>query len=230
MSVGESRDGGSGGSGDGVADGWVALGNGQKAELAHMGRRLAARVIDYFLGACLVVPLGLASVLALFAHLLYGHPNTYGENPPEPVNIGQFELFGDDFFPNMYGPAVLFALYEIVLVYELFAVSVFGKTVGRQWVSIKVVRFDTGEAPNAESFVRWSVLAWPPVLVSAAAALVAWLLPLSRIGVHTAMVFWPGVVMWLIVCLSPLWDADGRGWHDKAARTVVIADPRPQRR
>ena len=34
-----------------------------------------------------------------------------------------------------------------------------------------------------------------------------------------------GLVAWLLVYASSLWDSNGRGWHDKAAGTVVINDP-----
>ena len=38
-----------------------------------------------------------------------------------------------------------------------------------------------------------------------------------------------GLAAWLLVYASSLFDSDGRGWHDKAAGTVVVnaSDPQP---
>ena len=37
-----------------------------------------------------------------------------------------------------------------------------------------------------------------------------------------------GLALWLLVHVSSFWDDNGRGWHDKAAGTVVIIDPEHQ--
>ena len=36
-----------------------------------------------------------------------------------------------------------------------------------------------------------------------------------------------GTAAWLIVLVSPAWNQNERGWHDKAAGTIVINDPHP---
>ena len=64
----------------------------------------------------------------------------------------------------------------------------------------------------------------PPVLAS---LLVAMSVPVSS-GTHEQLVTLAGTAAWLIVLVSPAWNHNERGWHDKAAGTIVINDPHPR--
>ena len=126
----------------------------------------------------------------------------------------------------------MLVIYEMVLLYELyelFVVALLGKTIGRERCSIRVVRYDDGELPGSRSLVRWSVLAVPPVLAS----LVIAAIPVSSAQTHDLLVVLAGTAAWLIVSVSPAWDDNRRGWHDKIAGTIVIhvldPDARPHR-
>ena len=85
------------------------------------------------------------------------------------------------------------------LIYEVVMVATRGQTLGKMAVGIKVVRFDTGARPGAgKSFGRWAL----PNLVL--------LIPLV------------GWLFTMFCYLSLTWGNDRQGWHDKAARTLVV--------
>ncbi|OFT20571.1 RDD family protein [Dermabacter sp. HMSC08H10] len=89
------------------------------------------------------------------------------------------------------------------LVYETLMLARFGATLGKMAMKIKVVSLETGETPRlvnaALRFALPGLMAIIPI-VGSLASLACW--------------------------LSPLFDGSGRrqGWHDKVAKTVVIAN------
>ena len=89
------------------------------------------------------------------------------------------------------------------LVYETLMLARFGATLGKMAMKIKVVSLETGEAPR---------------LVNAA---LRFALP-GLMGIIPIV----GGIASLLCWLSPLFDGSGRrqGWHDKVAKTVVIAN------
>lgn len=109
--------------------GSVTLGNGEQRELAGMGSRLGARIIDWIL-------LAVASVIVLF--ILFG-------------GLGSSER---GFFAALF--LSLLVITTIVLLYEVTMIAILGQTLGKKWAGAKVVRADNGEVPGwGKSFVRW---------------------------------------------------------------------------
>ncbi len=93
--------------------------------------------------------------------------------------------------------SVIFGL--VSLLYDPVMIATRGQTIGKMVTRIRVVRADNGELPSwGRSFGRWAV--------------------------PGALVVIPGVgfVLALICYASLAWDASRRGWHDKAAGTVVV--------
>lgn len=111
--------------------GWVTLGNGEQKELAGMGSRLGARIIDWIL-------LAVASVIVLV--VLFG-------------GLGRTER---GFFAALFLSLLVIA--AIVLLYEWTMIAVLGQTLGKKWTGVKVVRADNGAVPGwGKSFVRWLI-------------------------------------------------------------------------
>ena len=93
--------------------------------------------------------------------------------------------------------SVMFGL--VGLLYDPVLIAIRGQTIGKMATRIRVVRADNGELPSwGRSFGRWAL---PGVLVVIPGA---------------------GFVLALICYASLTWDASRRGWHDKAAGTVVV--------
>lgn len=111
--------------------------------------------------------------------------------------------------PIAIGWLVIAALYEIGLT------ATRGQTIGKLMVGTKVVNVGGERLPTwGEAAVRWFVPAVPNVLGVAAVSMF----------VDAATVLW-GVVVYLPILRT----LDRRGWHDRAAATVVI-DVRPSGR
>lgn len=107
------------------------MGNGEQKELAGMGSRLGARIIDWIL---VVV----ASVIVLI--VLFG-------------GLGRTER---GFFAALFLSLLVIA--AIVLLYEWTMIAVLGQTLGKKWTGVKVVRADNGAVPGwGKSFVRWLI-------------------------------------------------------------------------
>ncbi len=100
------------------------------------------------------------------------------------------------------------ALTAIGLVYEVALVATRGQTVGKMAMKIKIIRAGDGLLPGWDmSTVRWLVPAIP--------SLIALVPPLGLVGLLS-------LVLSLVVYLSLTWDKVRQGWHDKAAKTLVI--------
>ncbi len=90
----------------------------------------------------------------------------------------------------------------VLMLYEPVMVALWGATVGKLAMGIRVVRIADASAPGlARSLAR--------VLVPNVA------------GVLTFGIGW--FVVWVVLALSLVFDQDERGWHDKLAGTVVVA-------
>ena len=86
----------------------------------------------------------------------------------------------------------------IFLLYEVPLVALRGQTPGKALNNLKVVAIKDGQPPGwGRSCTRWAVLCLPL------------LIPF-------------GAVLTLLIAVSPLFDPDRRGWHDKAAGTTVV--------
>ena len=101
------------------------------------------------------------------------------------------------------------ALLMVVLadfIYEVAPTARWGQTLGKRIVGIKVVNASTGAAPGlSKSLGRWAVLTLPIAV------------PYVRYG---------GVIFFLLCVLTMGHEPCYRGWHDKAARTLVVTSRR----
>lgn len=96
------------------------------------------------------------------------------------------------------------ALTVIGLVYEVSLVATRGQTLGKMAMKIRIIRAGDGLIPGWDkSTVRWLVPAIP--------SLIGLVPPLGFVG-----------LMSLVVYLSLTWDKVRQGWHDKAAKTLVV--------
>lgn len=111
--------------------GWVTLGNGETRELAGMGSRLGARIIDFIL-------LAVASVIVLI--ILFG-------------GLARTERgFFAAFFLS------LLVISAIVLLYEVTMIAVLGQTLGKKWTGVKVINAENGAVPGwGKSIIRWLI-------------------------------------------------------------------------
>ncbi|WP_419947165.1 RDD family protein [Candidatus Poriferisodalis sp.] len=95
----------------------------------------------------------------------------------------------------------LVALLALLVLYEPVMVALWGATVGKLAVGLRVVRIADGTRPGLfRSLVR--------VLVP------------SFAGVSTLGVGW--FIVWFILVWSTMSGQDRRGWHDKLSGTVVV--------
>jgi uncharacterized RDD family membrane protein YckC len=142
--------------------------------VAGMGDRLLARVID--LGIYLIPLLALS--------------------PTTTVTETEGTQFDASDWLRYAAICLVIAIYEIVLT------AVWGCTLGKRVLRLRVVRRrDGGPVGWGEALLRWFIqfLGWGPCLFVGAAVLYA----------------------------SPFWDKTGarRGWHDRAAGTIVVKLP-----
>ncbi|MFI0979933.1 RDD family protein [Streptomyces sp. NPDC021093] len=170
-----------------------ALGN---VELATMGRRLGARALDgvaYGILYAIFSAIGLAGLVGASESIKdcgnYMSPG-YDQciNDAANASVGIVAAF--------FGAIAVFAL--IALLYEWLMVSIWGATLGKMVLGVKVIKESTGQAPGlGAGFIRWII----PMVGS------------LFCGLGT-----------LLVYLSPFFDNSGKlqGWHDRAGGTIVI--------
>lgn len=188
------------------APGMVPGGNGYpgvplpgNAEIATMGRRFAARVLDWVLiGIVYGILLGVGVAGAV------GTVKDAQQNC-DPNSASYQQCLTDNLTNNGGGSSIIatfvtaFVIFGIItLLYEWLMVSFVGATLGKLMVGLRVVKEETGEKPGiGGGFIRWII----PTLGGI----------VCGIGQ-------------LVVYLSPFWDSSDRrrGWHDRAAGTMVI--------
>ena len=95
---------------------------------------------------------------------------------------------------------VLPAQVGIQVVYETIAVALWGRTLGKLLLGLRVTRFSDGKRPG------WGQSAQRIVLPS-----VAWAIPIDGSGVLAAGVY-----------LTSVFEPLRRGWHDRYAGTIVL--------
>ncbi|WP_406421564.1 RDD family protein [Streptomyces sp. NBC_00873] len=167
-------------------------------ELATMGRRLGARALDAVAYGILYVifsAIGVASLVGASKSIDDCSSTEYGTaaynqcvNDAADASVGILAGF--------LGFIAVFAL--IALLYEWLMVSIWGATLGKMVLNVKVVKESTGQAPGlGAGFIRWII----PMVGS------------LFCGLGT-----------LLVYLSPFFDNSGKlqGWHDRAGSTIVI--------
>ena len=187
-------------------------------QLADARRRAAARAID----AVVTVVLALAAVMVAGLAAAF-------------VTLYMYGFSGSD--GALYGWLILFALFALIPVarFEVAAIARRGQTLGKRTMGLRVVVWDEKTAAPAggaegvgtrRSIERWAV----PHGAGLLAGVVAGVAAAPWIGAYGLLV---GADVWLVVSaviyVSALGDPHGRGWHDKAAGTIVIKTPRPYR-
>ncbi|MFJ2739121.1 RDD family protein [Streptomyces sp. NPDC087440] len=164
-------------------------------ELATMGRRLGARALDavaYGILYAIFTAIGMASLVGASSSIQDCDPMAanYSSCMNDNANASVGILAG------FFGAIALFAL--IALLYEWLMVSIWGATLGKMVLGVKVVKENTGQAPGlGAGFIRYII----PMVGS------------LFCGLGT-----------LLVYLSPFFDNSGKlqGWHDRAGGTIVI--------
>ena len=158
---------------DGRRTGWAELATGETVQLARIGARFGARVLDAIIVAVVLVALFLLSSAIS------------GSN--DAADYSDFSVAG------------LFMGLVVGVGYELVQIAVWGQTLGKRIVGVRVIHAEHGGLPGwGKAFGRWAI---PGLL--ALIPLVGWILS--------------------ILCyLSATWDRVYQGWHDKAAGTLVV--------
>ena len=99
-------------------------------------------------------------------------------------------------------------------VYVVMATALCGRTIGKWAVGTVVVSHrDAGSPGWLRSVVRWLAVSWSGV--------VSLVLPYLPVALELA-----GLAVLLLTYMPVLWDREGRGWHDRAADTMVVVAKR----
>ena len=174
---------------------------------AGMGKRILARSIDWVIH----IATGLGMLLSLIAIM-----NMIGFNPffgtmiadtQPPLIVFSYQIppllyfiYDNDFIFLYFFIYIFISGIVIMLFYELFLIALIGQTMGKMVTNIVVIKIEDGSFPGwKSSCMRWAVL-YLPLLV-----------PLI------------GILLFLLVLVSPFFDSHRRGWHDKVAGTIVIS-------
>ena len=126
--------------------GWAELGSGETVELARIGARFGARVLD----AIIVVAVGFVLILVFAA----------GSSSGDAADFSGFDLTG-----------ILLGL-VVGIGYEVVQIALWGRTLGKRMIGIRVIHAAHGGLPGwGKAFGRWAI---PGLL--ALIPLVGWLL------------------------------------------------------
>ena len=167
---------------------------------ADAGKRILGRAIDWIMypliGIWLLV--GLVGILGI-AGLAF--IDLYSNDPLNPIEPVVFRYYSWLWYNGLFVFHLFFIVGPVLIfLYELPMTAVLGRTVGRFLTKTKVVSVDNDQAPGwKKAGVRWAALYLP-------------LLTLPLIG----------MMIFLLTALSPLFNRQRRGWHDKIAGTKVI--------
>ncbi|MFE3327712.1 RDD family protein [Streptomyces sp. NPDC059176] len=164
-------------------------------QVASMGRRFAARLIDGVLLYVLYLIFGFIGLAGTV-----GLSETTKQCDPAAADFQQCMDDNTAAAAGVVGTflAVLALFFLASLLYEWLMISFLGATVGKLALGLKVVKENTGRVPGiGGGFIRWII----PMVGS--------------------IVCFIGM---LLVYLSPFFDNSGKlqGWHDRAAGTLVI--------
>ena len=195
---------------DGARERRVRLADGTEVALATWARRAVARIIDIAIVAGLMLVAFVAGFAAIVAQQIQS--NQFGHDP-------EWDWY------LVYGFA---AGHLVIMLYEVLAVALRGRTLGKSKTGIMVVSTSGGRVSLGRSALRWFV----PAAVSwlGVAALLwalepssqhAWEWPMSLM-VYQVIIGAPAV--WLLLFVAALRDGHRRGVHDLAAGTIVVAE------
>ena len=198
---------------------WVTLSNTETRRLAEPRQRLQARLLDM---VAMIAPAFVATVIASYTAWNLFTPSEW------PLRGHTRDVPGD--FAGAW--LLPFVPYLPILLYEIVVTARRGQTWGKKENHIKVVRLNDGLVPTATaSLVRWGL----PAATGVAGFVCGFLAVTAGPDNKPTTTEWIaclccGAASWLLVYLSALWDNNRRGWHDKAAGTVVVQEPEPQTR
>ena len=168
------------------------LGDGGRVRVASFGDRIISRTLDPVLWVLFALAVLTITVIEGVAREFGGG---YDEDEAMKLAIG-----------------VSVGLFVTICMYEVFATQAWGRTLGKRLSHLRVIRFDNGLVPDpGQAVARGSVLCASGLIGSVAAAIVG--VPLPMLG---------GIALSLLMLMSSLLDKNGRGWHDKAAGTIVV--------
>ncbi|MFE9255116.1 RDD family protein [Streptomyces sp. NPDC006879] len=167
-------------------------------QVATMGRRLGARLID---GVIISVLSFVLSAIGLAG--VFGVSQTIEDcNNMDPLSSGYQSCINDaqeaagGIIAGFLG--AMFLIFIATLLYEWLMISFLGATVGKMALGLKVVRENTGQVPGiGGGFIRWII----PMVGAIFCGLGQ-----------------------ILVYISPFFDNSGKlqGWHDRAAGTLVV--------
>ena len=179
-------------------------------EPAELWRRAAARAIDALVMAVIAA---LTTVAAGLTSLLITQPDFFSEE-------------GWDAHYRLLVILLIPASIPVVR-YEMVSTARRGQTFAKKLLGIRVVRWDdqdtlTSEQIDLQAFrclVRWVI----PHVIGVSVAVGAGVASVPRIG-GLGVLAGAGAGLWamMLVYLSSVLDENGRGWHDKAAGTIVV--------
>ncbi|MFF1559122.1 RDD family protein [Streptomyces sp. NPDC058279] len=164
-------------------------------QVATMGRRFGARLIDGAAIGILYTILSLVGVAGIFS-------TSKSVNDCDVTSTTYTSCVNDanaatgSMLMTFLGVMLLFFL--VTALYEWLMIAFVGATVGKMALGLKVVKENTGQAPGlGGGFIRWII----PIV--------------------GAFLCYIGAVL---VYLSPFFDNSGKlqGWHDRAAGTLVV--------
>lgn len=166
--------------------GSVGVGDLGTVQLAGPGTRLAARALD----------IGVVYTLWLITRDVVG---LYIVEPRVSSAAGRFFV-------------ALVVLPLVFVGYEVAQSALWGQTVGKRIVDIRVVNESTGRPPGwGRSLIRWVVPLVPFAVLAVFLSLASEFLALLAAVASVAVCY-----------LSITWDRKNQGWHDKAAGTFVV--------
>lgn len=166
--------------------GSVGVGDLGTVRLAGPGTRLAARILD----------IGVVYTLWFITRDVVG-------------------IYVIDSIVSSVGGKLLVALAVLWLTfvgYEVVQSALWGQTVGKRIVDIRVVNESTGRPPGwGRSLIRWAVPLVPFALLG---------MILTPAGEYLALL--AAAVAAALCYVSITWDRKNQGWHDQAAGTIVV--------
>ena len=178
---------------------------------ARLWRRAAARLCD----ACVMAVVeAVMIVMAGLIAVIVTRPGSFDED--------QFMILWVLLMVPASIPAYLF---------EVGATARWSQTFGKRLADIRVVPWDDETAAVAGDVrlahwrfaARWAIPIVPGIVAAVAVAIVV--LPGAQDGDDFGwLLIGAFAVPWALVYASSLWDKNRRGWHDKAAGTIVVDD------
>lgn len=173
--------------------------------LASSGERLGARVIDFGISVGFLLLIG--------GRWLWSLAKWTDENSSGAISEWRF----------VWLPALPFA---VAALYRITATALWGQTLGKRVLNIRVVDASTGQRLRWRQSLGRTAMTAVGGFVSLAGFSFWFVLSIVGAGTVVAVFFlFAGVVAANLCYLSITWHAQRQGWHDRAARTLVIRLP-----